>query len=79
LSGITLAQAQTQLSAWLAASAAVAQSQSYTIESGGSKRALTRADAAEIRNQIEFWERKIAELSPIGAGGRRRTRYVVPE
>jgi hypothetical protein len=80
MAGITLADAEAQLAAWLTASAAVAQNQSYTIESGGSRRTLTRADASEIRAQIDFWDKKAKELTVIGVyGSRRRTRYVVPE
>jgi len=55
---ITLAQAQAQLDAWLAASLAVATSQSYRIGT----RTLTRADAGEIRRNIAHWERKVAAL-----------------
>ena len=79
MAGITLQHAEAQLSAWLAASEAVAQNQSYLMESGGSRRSLTRADAAEVRNQITFWDRKVRELTLLATGARRRTRYVVPE
>jgi hypothetical protein len=79
MAGITLAQAQAQLAAWLAASAAVAQSQMYEIETGNGRRKLQRADAAEIRQQITFWQNKVNLLTGATAGGRRRTRYVVPE
>jgi hypothetical protein len=75
MAGITLALAQQNLDAWLAASAAVARNQSYEIDG----RRLMRADAAEIRNQIEFWDRKVKELTPIAGGGQRRVRYLVPE
>lgn len=79
-SGITLAQAQAQLATWLAADAAVARNQRYRIDTGnGGYRELVRADALEIRNNVKFWDDKVKELSPAGAGGRRRTRYVVPE
>jgi len=79
MAGITLLQAQAQLDAWLAASAAVAQSQSYEIDSGNGRRKLQRADAMEIRQQIAFWQTKVQALTPIASGGRRRTRYVVHE
>lgn len=82
MAGITLAQAEAQLASWLAASSAVAQNQSYTIESGSSRRTYTRADAVEIRNQVAFWDAKVKELTSSAANGgmsRRRTRYVVPE
>ena len=45
------ATAQAHLDAWLAASLAVANGQSYTI----GNRSLTRADADTIRTQIQFY------------------------
>lgn len=58
MAGITQAQAETNLTAWLAASEAVAKSQSYKI----GERMLTRADASEIREQITFWDNKVKSL-----------------
>lgn len=60
---ISLVQAEAQLDAWLAASTKVASNQSYEIDG----RRLTRADAAEIRNQVDFWDRKVKALSRGGA------------
>jgi len=71
MAGITLAQAQAKLTAWMAADDAVAAGQSYSI--GG--RSLTRANAAEIRNNIEFWDRKVQRL---GGSGGIRCRYGAP-
>lgn len=71
MAGITLAQAETQLAAWLAASAATALNQSYRI----ADRQLTRADAAEILGQVKFWDDRVKSLSRT----RGRTKYVVPE
>lgn len=79
MAGLTLADAEAQLALWLAASAAVATGQEYEIDTGNGRRRLRRADAAEIRQQIVFWQGQISALTPIGAGGRRRTYYVVPE
>lgn len=59
MAGITLQQAQAQLDLWLAASTAVATGQEYAIGT----RKLRRTDAAEIRQQIVFWERKVAQMS----------------
>ena len=59
MAGITLTDAQTQLANWLTASTKVAQGQSYSI----SGRAVTRADAEEIRKQIIFWDRQVKRLS----------------
>jgi len=71
MAGITLAQAQAKLDAWMAADDAVAQGQSYSL--GG--RSLTRANAAEIRANIEFWDRKVVRLS---SGSGIRVRYGAP-
>jgi hypothetical protein len=79
MAGITLAQAQAQLDAWLAASTAVASSQSYEIETGNGRRKLERADAAEIRQMIGYWQKLVNNLTPSSAGGRKRTRYIVPD
>jgi len=74
MAGTTLAQAEAQLSLWLAADAAVSASQSYSIAG----RSLSRADAGEITRKINYWESKVQLLSR-SAQGYRRTRYVVPE
>ena len=62
MAGITLAQAQAQLSVWLDASLAVASGQAYTI--GG--RSLTRADLAKIQDSITYWNNWVVTLD----GGR---------
>lgn len=69
MAGITQAQAQAQLDAWLAASLAIAKNQSYTI----GMRTLTRADAKEIQGLITYWEQRVQNLSR-GPGGM-RVRY----
>lgn len=79
MAGITLEQAQAQLDAWMAASLAVTRNQEYRIETGNGARSLKRADAAEIRQQITFWQAKVNSLTPAAASGRRRTRYVIPD
>ncbi|HAP66876.1 MAG TPA: hypothetical protein DCQ99_03485 [Nitrospinae bacterium] len=62
MAGITLTDAQTQLANWLTASTKVAQGQSYSI----SGRAVTRADAEEIRKQIIYWDRQVKRLTKGG-------------
>lgn len=59
MAGITLAQAQAHLDAWLAADLAVAKNQSYSI--GG--RSLTRANAKEIGANIDRWQRMVNQLT----------------
>ena len=58
MAGITLAQAETQLALWLAADAAVAAGQSYSI----GEQSLTRANAREIRENITFWDQQVRRL-----------------
>lgn len=72
MAGITLAQAEAKLAAWMAAEEAVAGSQSYEIEG----RKLTRADLGEIGKRVAYWNDMVKKLSAAGSG-RRRTRYVV--
>ena len=60
MSGITLEQAQARLDDWLAADARVATGQAYEI----GERKLTRADAAEIRRNIDYWQGWVSRLSP---------------
>lgn len=72
MAGITLAQAEAQLTLWLNASTAVATGQEYTV----GDRNLKRADLAEINNSIEMWQRQVTRLS----GGRTgmRVRGITP-
>ena len=70
MAGITQTQAETNLTAWIAASEAVALNQSYTI----GDRTLTRANAQQIMEMIKFWNGEVLRLSRT----RGRTRYVVP-
>jgi 3-deoxy-D-arabino-heptulosonate 7-phosphate (DAHP) synthase class II len=76
VAGITAEIAQAKLEMWLAADDAVAKGQAYQLQDGTGGRTLTRADAAEIRRNIEFWNGKAIALS----NGRRgpRVRGVVP-
>ena len=70
MAGITLAQAEAKLAIWLDAEEAVANSQAYTI--GG--RSMTRANLTEIRETIDYWDRKVRRLSKGGI----RVRGVTP-
>jgi len=76
MAGITLEQAEAKLTLWLAAEEKLATSQSYTIGEGDSRRTLTRADLAEVRRAVEYWDQKVKELTR-DARGRGRTRYAV--
>lgn len=72
MAGITLAQAEAQLAAWLAADEAVSKGQAYSVGS----RSVTRADAAAITEKINFWDRKVQQLQG-GSGGGSRVRHGV--
>lgn len=73
--GISLEIAKKHLDAWLTAELEVTTHQSYTIGS----RSLTKADLAEIRKQIEYWNNQVARLENIEKrGGRNRVFRAVP-
>ncbi|MCX4265322.1 MAG: DUF6148 family protein [Firmicutes bacterium] len=61
--------------AWLEAELELTAAQSYSLGS----RTLTRANLAEVRKQIEYWENKIAQLqNKEQCGGRSRFIRIVP-
>ncbi len=71
MSGTTLHEAQAQLSAWKAASLAVAQGQSYTITHGnGAVQTVTRANAQSVLEQVRYWEDQVQRLSTGRTGTR---------
>jgi hypothetical protein len=72
MAGITLTQAQTQLTAYLAAETAVLSGQSYEIAG----RKLTRANLELIQTGIETWNARVITLTNQG-NGRSRARTVV--
>lgn len=70
-----LETAREHLSAWLAAELEVTTHQSYTIGT----RSLSKANLAEIRQQIIFWRNEVARLENIASRkGRNRIMRVVP-
>ncbi len=74
MAGITLETAQKHLDAWLEAEMTVTTGQSYTIGS----RNLTRANLTEIRNAIDYWNKKVIALDNAQkSGGTSRVRRVV--
>lgn len=58
---LTLTQAQTALDAWIAADLAVTKGQSYSMNG----RTLTLANAKEIREQIQYWERRVMAFEQV--------------
>jgi hypothetical protein len=71
---LTQAQCQSQLDAWLAASAACALNQSYEIGT----RKLTRADAAEIQSMIKYWQNELIKAETGRRGSMRVSFGVMP-
>lgn len=59
MAGITLAQAQAQLDAYLAAETAALARKSYTING----RSMTFQDLPAIQEGIELWNRRVSELT----------------
>ena len=75
MAGITLETAQRHLDAWLEAELAATNAQAYTIGS----RIRTKADLAEIRNTIDYWNKKVIALENAKKhGGRNRAYRAVP-
>ena len=72
MSAISLAEAKAQLAAWLQASRVVATGQEYQIDVSGTRRKVTRVDAAEIREQISYWSTIVNNKT------RSRVRFGVP-
>lgn len=68
MAGITQAQAQAQLDAYLAAETAVLLNQEYTIAG----RKLVRADLASIQAGIKLWDERVKSLAMRSSGGRAR-------
>lgn len=73
----TLEEAKAKLKMWMDADEALAVTgQAYVVDVGGSKRSLTRADAAEIQNRIRYWAREVSRLESGSRG--LRVRRVIP-
>jgi hypothetical protein len=69
MAGITLAQAQTQLDAYLAAETAIISgNQSYEFQG----RRVNRADLEKIQAGISLWDTRVKNLT-VSASGRGRT------
>lgn len=76
MAGITLTQAETQLASYIDAETAVLSGQEFRIDTGNGYRMLKRADLAEIRSGISYWQARVRDLTR-SASGRSRMRYLV--
>jgi hypothetical protein len=63
-----LATATEHRDAWLAADLALAANLEYTISTPGGTRHLKRTDAAEVRNQLAYWNRAVKNATAIARG-----------
>jgi len=60
---------------WLTAEEAISKGQSYTLDN----RRLDRANLAQVREQIQFWQKELAKAQAATNGrSRRRTMRFVP-
>jgi uncharacterized small protein (DUF1192 family) len=73
MAGWTLEQARTHLQAYLEADLALATGKSYKIGS----RNLTRLDAAEVKERINFWSNEVERLENGRPKGIRQMRVVI--
>lgn len=69
MAGITLAQAEAQLSTWLTALTDIAENgQAVTIHG----RSYTAADLDQVQKQVDIWDSKVKQLSRGSTGARIR-------
>jgi hypothetical protein len=73
MAGITLAQAEAKLAAYLAAEEKILLGQKVEIDG----EALTRADLENVQKGVEMWNSRVRTLSA-SASGRGRMRNVSP-
>lgn len=62
---LDLTTAQAHLDAWLAADLAVSQGRAISMEG----ESLSRESADRIREQVEFWESKVAQIKAQASAG----------
>ena len=67
----TLSEAQTELTRWKEALQRLSFGSSYTISTNAGSRTLTRASLPEVRDQITYFERIVAQRTVEAAGGSR--------
>lgn len=73
--GFTVMRCIERLEIWLEAEAAIASGQSYMIDN----RRLERANLAQVREQIKFWQNELTKAEAAASGRRRRrTMRIVP-
>ena len=73
MAAITLAVAQAQLDAYLAAEVKILKGQAVEIDG----QRLTRADLDSVQKGVAFWQKQVVGLSASAAGGRRTRTLIV--
>jgi hypothetical protein len=69
--GITLADAERMLQAYLSAEVAVLAGQTVEMAGPGGSRRLTMANLAEIQRGIDIWDKRVKDLAATTAGNKR--------
>ena len=72
---ISLETAQKHLDTWLEAELSISTGQSYTMAGTNGSRTLTRANLTEVRNSIEYWNKKVEEAKAASKGRARSRIY----
>jgi hypothetical protein len=71
MAGITLADAERMLQAYLSAEVAVLAGQTVEMAGPGGSRRLTMANLAEIQRGIDIWDKRVKDLAATTAGNKR--------
>lgn len=71
----TLEEARRRLQVFLDAEEALALGKSYSVDVGGSRRQISRADERYISERIQYWKQEVERLE---RGGTIKTIYTVP-
>lgn len=74
MAGLTVAQLEERLSAYLAAESAILTNQRFKIND----RELQRAELSDVQSEIRKLNDQIKAQSAASGSGRSRTRYAVP-
>ena len=75
---LTLADAQANLDAALAALQTARSNQSYSVSSQSGGRAASRAQHESLLKEVQYWQQQVAKLERAQSSGGIKTRRVVP-
>ena len=74
----TLAESTEFLTLWTAAYKAVIAGQSYSINTGGTSRSLTRNNLKEIKDEMMFWKNYVNQLGETDPTRGQRVKFITP-